>query len=194
MTYYNYKHPTQEQLLEIFNLTPSQSNNARIRFINSKKDYYEKETDRLVAIKINTKQSQAWLPDMFLQQARQELQRFSRSYSFLQKRREYLSGADLSDGGDKAGATGSPRRQGLRMEPLNIEGAKEYPIDQILETHGVEVNKGKFALREERTPSCSIYQNNTRWHDHGSQEGGDSIDLYMKLNDCTFVQAVRALT
>jgi hypothetical protein len=40
-------------------------------------------------------------------------------------------------------------------------------------------------LRDDRSPSFSIYAGGTRWKDHGTGQGGDSFNLYQavkKLN------------
>jgi hypothetical protein len=78
--------------------------------------------------------------------------------------------------------------------PLDVEEAKKHPIRDILRRHNVQIHNNRyFKLRNERTPSCYIYEDDNRWHDFGDQSGGDAIDLYQRLNNCSFPEAVRAL-
>ena len=77
--------------------------------------------------------------------------------------------------------------------PLNVDGAKEYPIPEILQGAGIKLIHNKFAIRDEKTPSCNYYKDSNSYYDFGSAEGGDSVDLYMKIYGCNFVEAVRML-
>jgi hypothetical protein len=62
-------------------------------------------------------------------------------------------------------------------------------VPELLEAYGFEVGaSGKFALRDERTPSTHAYEDH--FYDYGTGEGGDLIDLVMRLEGCTFGQAV----
>lgn len=79
------------------------------------------------------------------------------------------------------------------ITPQDIERAKAVPLDTFL-----EVNRSGFAHcplgHTDKTPSFKIYKNQNRWHCFGAcGEGGDTVDLYMKLNDCDFITAVKKL-
>lgn len=50
-----------------------------------------------------------------------------------------------------------------------------------------------YKLRNERTASCCVYTDTNSFYDFGSGDGGSSIDLFMKLNDCDFKTAIRKL-
>lgn len=79
---------------------------------------------------------------------------------------------------------------------LNIESAKEVPIDRIVGEIGVGTSKRKFfkcPLHEERSASLCWFVEENRFKCFGCGEGGDSIDLYKKLNDCDFRTAVKQL-
>jgi hypothetical protein len=72
-----------------------------------------------------------------------------------------------------------------RIDDDMIARAKEYPIEDIIEV------KRKFAKcisHDERTPSMSI--KNNRAYCFGCNWKGSSIDVYMKVHDCSFVEAV----
>lgn len=72
----------------------------------------------------------------------------------------------------------------------DIYNAKQVPIKHYL---NVEKNKIKCPLHEERTPSFQIYERDNRWYCFGCNEGGDVIDLVQKLQNITFVEAVKNL-
>ena len=51
----------------------------------------------------------------------------------------------------------------------------------------------KSPYREERTASLKVDYNKNLWHDFGSEEGGSIIDLVMKMQNCSFIQAIDIL-
>lgn len=51
----------------------------------------------------------------------------------------------------------------------------------------------KSPYREERTASLKVDYNKNLWHDFGSEEGGSIIDLVMKIQNCSFIQAIDIL-
>lgn len=87
----------------------------------------------------------------------------------------------------------------VRKQPKSIDSitdsdilrAKETPIESILPS---EVRRGYACcpLHHEKTPSFHIRKDNT-FMCFGCQEYGDVIDLYQKLNNCSFIDAVKAL-
>lgn len=88
----------------------------------------------------------------------------------------------------------SMRRQPKTKDTItqeNIERAKEFPVENLLSEPAVR-NMARCPLHMEKTPSFQIRKDNSFvcW---GCQQHGDSIDLYMKLNNTDFISAVRAL-
>lgn len=73
----------------------------------------------------------------------------------------------------------------------NIQKAKEYPIENML-TEEVKRGMARCPLHEDKTASFQIKKNNT-FVCYGCNAFGDSLDLYMKLNNRTFLEAVIAL-
>lgn len=67
---------------------------------------------------------------------------------------------------------------------------KAIPIDSIVEVD----MRNKFRIRDERTASAHYYKQNNKWYDFGSGEGGDVIDLVMRINNCSFVEACKYLS
>ena len=87
---------------------------------------------------------------------------------------------------------------GKKGKELNIELAKQFPIGDLLPKQRV-LNGGNrefysCPLHSERTASFCWYKKTNTWHCFGGCGlGGDVIDLYMKLNNCDFVTATKAL-
>lgn len=71
----------------------------------------------------------------------------------------------------------------------NIEEIKRIPINTIVEVNSA----GFFKIRDENTPSVKWYKDQNEWHDFGTDEHGDIIDLIMKLNNCSFIRACKIL-
>lgn len=77
----------------------------------------------------------------------------------------------------------------------DIEAIKQIPIRSILERHGIQITAyKKFKLRNEKTPSCWLYEDQNRYWDFGASQGGDNINLYQELNNCDFQQALKELS
>ena len=85
-----------------------------------------------------------------------------------------------------------PKKENTNMiTDEDIQKAKEYPLESLLPE---EVKRGMTLcpLHNEKSPSFQVKKNNT-WVCYGCGEHGDSIDLYQKLNNTSFLEAVRNL-
>ncbi len=89
---------------------------------------------------------------------------------------------------------------GLVTEQM-IQAAREVPIETMIDTR-VFNNTGKWVACAhcplpthggERTPSFYIDKSN-RWRCFGCASHGDSIELYMRMNNVKFINAVKAMT
>ena len=92
--------------------------------------------------------------------------------------------------------SGKPLPSGSLSNDL-IELAKTVPIQSFVEQQYKRTGSkliGLCPFVEEKTPSFCIYLQNNRCWCFGCQQGYNSIDTYIKLNDCSFKQAVLALT
>jgi hypothetical protein len=84
-------------------------------------------------------------------------------------------------------------------ESLKLEEVKSIPIATVLGERGSSYTKHtrqfyKCPLHSENTPSFCWYVQNNSWYCFGGcGVGGDVIDLYMKMNKCDFMTAVKAL-
>lgn len=75
---------------------------------------------------------------------------------------------------------------------MNIQKAKEYPIENL-----VQVNRMGFAkcpFHNETQASFRVSRKLNLWNCFGGCGGGDVIKLYMKLNNCGFKEAVMKLS
>lgn len=72
----------------------------------------------------------------------------------------------------------------------DLDTIKQIPIDTIVNVNSA----GFFKLRDEKTPSCKWYKDKNTWHDFGSDEGGDNIDLMQKIHKCDFQTACKLLS
>ncbi|MDZ4227853.1 MAG: CHC2 zinc finger domain-containing protein [Candidatus Levybacteria bacterium] len=78
-----------------------------------------------------------------------------------------------------------------KITPQDIQRAREVPLDTFL-----TVNSASFApcpFHEDKTPSLRVYKNTNRWYCFSCNSGTDVIDLYMKMNKCDFITAVKKL-
>jgi hypothetical protein len=86
------------------------------------------------------------------------------------------------------------------MDASDVKEAKIYPISDIIFkcTGDYGQKNGSNLLfsspfSADNTPSLCVFKNNTYW-DFSNGFGGDSIDMYMRLNNCSFIEAVKNLT
>lgn len=70
------------------------------------------------------------------------------------------------------------------------ERAKQYPIENLVKfTH----KKACCIWHTERTPSLAYYPHTNTVYCFGCGKHGDAIDVYRRLHDCSFKDAVKAL-
>lgn len=78
-----------------------------------------------------------------------------------------------------------------KITDQDIQHAKQVPIDSL-----IEFNKADFAscpFHKETQGSFKYYRKTNSWWCFSCNIGGDSISLYMKLNNCGFQEAVKKL-
>lgn len=83
---------------------------------------------------------------------------------------------------------------GKKHNKFELNEIKAIEIERVLDMYGRKYKRNVFKLRNERTPSCRFNKEKNLWIDHGTQEGGSVIDLYMKINDCDFRDAIKSLS
>jgi DNA primase len=81
-----------------------------------------------------------------------------------------------------------------------MENIKNISIRKFLEQQGITLQHDycyygmyRCPFREDRNASFKVDYRQNLWNDFGTNEGGSIIDLVMKMNGCTFSDAVRML-
>jgi len=80
--------------------------------------------------------------------------------------------------------------------PLDIEQAKSAPIEAVVGYPGEKRGKNiwfKCPLHSESAASMCWYPEQKRWWCYGESRGGDLIDMFQAINNCSFIDAVRHL-
>ena len=72
----------------------------------------------------------------------------------------------------------------------DIDKAKAYPIDELLEFRG---GFAKCIFHNDLQPSMRYYEESNRVHCFSCGKSWDSIDVYQKLNNCSFKESVNKL-
>lgn len=80
---------------------------------------------------------------------------------------------------------------------MTYENIKHLSIRHYLNSKGIYPKKEytgygmyRSPFRDESSPSFKVDFNQNLWYDFGSGEGGSIIDLVMKMNGCTFNEAI----
>lgn len=88
-------------------------------------------------------------------------------------------------------------KNGQNKEDLNIEQAKEFPIENIMQTKYVRRCAGRMSyhcpFHSDTNPSFMVYEKENRFYCFSCGKFGDSLQLFMDLNNKTFIEAVKAL-
>jgi DNA primase len=83
------------------------------------------------------------------------------------------------------------------MDDSKLIKAKQYQIEEIYKGATRKTGKilmGICPIHKESTPSFAIYPKTNTCYCFACGFGGDSVSLYMKLNNCDFKQAIEELT
>jgi len=88
----------------------------------------------------------------------------------------------------------------LYKKPVKMEGitdemiarAKEYPIRDLL--GDPVMNKYCCLWHNDKKPSMHYYEGTNTVHCFSCGKSGDSVDVYMELNNSNFIEAVKALS
>jgi hypothetical protein len=90
---------------------------------------------------------------------------------------------------------GLPVTKNLLTEAV-IQLARDVPVEELLDCPTRRSGHDLVCVcpfHDERTPSFHIYTQENRGWCFGCNKGGDSIAIYMLLNDCDFKEAVMSL-
>jgi DNA primase len=88
-----------------------------------------------------------------------------------------------------------PKQCGQYFDKLKIASIKDrltIPVLwQILKLPGIPRKSCHSPFREDRRPSFSIYDNDRRWKDHSTGDGGDGIEFIAKAKGITQKEAFK---
>ena len=83
---------------------------------------------------------------------------------------------------------------------MNIEKAKQIPIEEVLKKMNFEPSKTNgfdvwfiSPFRDEKTPSFKVNTKINRWYDHGIQKGGNIIDFLQLNNNLSISEILKFL-
>ena len=86
------------------------------------------------------------------------------------------------------------------MKEEDLSRIRRYPIVEYLERKGIKPVRRTPAyalyrspLREDTHPSFKVDTEKNLWIDYAEGKGGSIIDLYMRLEGCTLLEAIRQL-
>ena len=77
-----------------------------------------------------------------------------------------------------------------KSKTLNVEKAKQFPITSLLTFNR---RLAKCIFHNEKNASLYYYPETNTCYCFSCNTSADSIDIYKKLNNCSFVEAVKAL-
>lgn len=82
------------------------------------------------------------------------------------------------------------------ISDVMIQAAREVPIEDIINRplrRSGRTLSGLCPFHDERRPSFHVYPETNRYWCFGCNQGGDSINVMMLLQDCSFKEAVQQL-
>lgn len=82
-----------------------------------------------------------------------------------------------------------PRKENKNDTTL-IERAKNYPINDLIK---FSQNKAQCIFHNEKTSSMHYYKKQNVVYCFGCSKRADSIDIYMKIHNCSFLEAIKSL-
>lgn len=169
----------------IFNVEMSFVYQKRKNVVNKKLNGAKASHDKWLSLYNEAPADQKWFCLEFINSTQEEVDKLSKQVNWLNMmiRQEKAK--------EKAKRDNLPLP--VFKQNINIELIKQIPIPRVLDIFGIQLERKYFKTRNERTPSAYYYENDNRWHDFGSGEGGDVIDLYCKLSNCSTSDALKYL-
>ena len=77
-----------------------------------------------------------------------------------------------------------------RVTDKEVENARKFPVDRLIQFHR---HKACCFVHQEKTPSLNFNPKRNRAHCYGCGANMDSIEILMKRDGMTFIDAVREL-
>ena len=152
----------------------------RRRYLKSQLIYNKDNLDRFIGFYATALPNDLWYLDDVTNELKEICKKLKTSINWLTKR---IKECNL------------PPEKQSKSKSYDLDMLRAIPIRQVLSNYNIKVNRaGFFKLRNERTPSAKIYDNNNNFYDFGSGEGGSVIDLIMILENIDFKEACNILS
>ena len=173
--------------IEVFisNFTPSKEGQKLLKEKLNEMKWQEVYVKRLIddtyKAKANAPDNEDWFYDLMISDLEKQLKKVRGD---LWKFRHLLlpKGAKFPSG----------RRQ------YNIDKIKRVPISHIIGREPARRNPDTDVyhcpFHKDENPSLTVWNSENRWYCFSENEGGDVIDLYMKLFNCDFIEACESLS
>lgn len=138
-----------------------------------------KRKDRILKESTICKDDEEWAYDMVLDRINEEINTISNQMSRWQIRLDTLNGKKIN-----------------KMN-IDLDAIKMIPIERVMDRGPTMRSTGrkfyKCIFHEERTGSMCWYENDKHFYSFCCQEHGSIIDIYMKLNNCSFAESIKYL-
>jgi len=179
--------PPLKDLPKIFNVKETWANLQRRKHIKQLIDQQEEILNRWETLLNTAKSSDEWFVYDRIKEHNKILDRLRTTHMHLKNVYKDLK---FMEQDNQATAPIRPRHT-----EYDIEAIKRIPIKEILQRNSIPIqNKRFFRLRQEKTPSCWIYEDQNRYWDFGTNEGGDVINLYQKITGQNFKDSLKDLS
>lgn len=154
----------------------------------------KQELNHFTSVRLRAKKHEKWLPDMYINKIQAQLRLVEKRKFLLLKQLKHL----LAE--NKARENNEPLPE-PEYTPIDIERIKEqYVPSDIIGYNPVKKHQGAESYicpihnnGKEKTPSFSWSVDKKLYHCFGCGIGGDIIDLYMRINNCSFIEAIKRL-
>lgn len=83
---------------------------------------------------------------------------------------------------------------------MTSQEANSIPLEDILSRYGYEPSRRyggydmyRSPFRCDSSPSFKVFRNENRWYDFGDSSHGRVVDLVMRIQNCSFPQAMKEI-
>lgn len=163
--------------MKVFQVSREWALKKRASYYKNILEDLEKKKGKWLSLFAKTDKGSAWFAEDNLKEIERDIKKTERSLYYINKAQK--TGADELD--------------------IDIDAIKQIPIMRLVEQYNIKhkrsgVNRVYCDIRNERTPSCCIYEDQNSFYDYGSGTGGSVIDFYMVLTGASLKDAIKELS
>jgi hypothetical protein len=182
-----YRHPTREQVLEIFGVTWQQANLHQRKNLLTRIEALDEKEGRWLSLLNQAGPNERWF-------ITDRLHFLGINREQLNKQHNYLKAVyrDRSQAEEKG--------EEYKTVEYDKDRIREIPITRILTMFGhnpqIKSHDNVFyncMFHNEKTPSFCVTPSKNLYHCHGCHAGGDVFNLYQHLAGCSFPQTLKEL-